>query len=184
MKLVVRNKAKHASVGLFALLTAGMGNCALADNSTRNFQLDAWSDNWFAAWNGEVLIVEDSVPITTERSFNKETASFSAQYPLHLNFLLKDFKENNTGLEYIGSRRQQMGDGGFIMQVHDQESGDVVAVSSAAMKCVVLHEAPLDKSCKNERDPQEGVAPCEHRSTPEPEDWKLGSFDDGDWIQA
>ena len=71
------------------------------------FQMEAWADNWFAAYSGEKLIVEDSIPITTERSFNAETITFAADYPLHLNFILKDFKENDTGLEYIGARNQQ-----------------------------------------------------------------------------
>ena len=57
--------------------------------------------------NGE-LVVEDSVSITTERSFNAETKEFRSQYPLHLAFVLKDFKENDSGLEYIGTDRQQM----------------------------------------------------------------------------
>lgn len=86
------------------------------DNETKVFQLDAWADNWFAAYLDESLIVEDSVPITTERSFNKETAIFTGSYPLNINVILKDFKENDTGLEYIGAGNQQMGDGGFILK--------------------------------------------------------------------
>ena len=120
---------------------------------TTSFQLDAWADNWFAAYLGEALIVEDSVSITTERSFNAETATFEASYPLNLNFILKDFKENDTGLEYIGEPNQQMGDGGFIMQLTDLSTGDVVAVSNAECACTVIHEAPLDKSCENESNP-------------------------------
>ena len=80
---------------------------------------DVWADNWFALYIGENLILEDSVPITTERSFNAETFTFSTDYPIQLNFIFKDFKENDTGLEYIGARNQQMGDGGFIAQFFD-----------------------------------------------------------------
>ena len=50
------------------------------------------------------------MPITTERSFNAETFVFNADYPLQLNFVAKDFKQDDTGLEYIGRRNQQMGD--------------------------------------------------------------------------
>ena len=57
--------------------------------------------------NGE-LVVEDSVSIDTERSFNSETVDFTAEYPLELAFVLKDFKENDSGLEYIGANNQQM----------------------------------------------------------------------------
>lgn len=145
------------------------------------FQLEAWADNWFAAYLGEDLIVEDSVSITTERSFNAETATFEASYPLQLNFILKDFKENDTGLEYIGTNRQQMGDGGFIMQLTDLDSGDVVAVSNAEWACTVIHEAPLDKSCESEANPVAGVAPCEFTDLGEPDGWKTADFDDSSW---
>ena len=63
-----------------------------------SFKLEAWADNWFAGYLGEELIVEDSVSITTERSFNAEMVTFNADYPLYLNFILKDFKENDSGL--------------------------------------------------------------------------------------
>ena len=58
--------------------------------------MDGWADNWFAAYLGETLLVEDSVSITTVRSFNAETVTFRADYPLHLNLILKDYKENET----------------------------------------------------------------------------------------
>ena len=159
-------------------------------NSTVNtegsliFKLDVWADNWFAAFLVKELIVEDSIPITTERSFNAETSTFKGDYPLHLNFILKDFKENDTGLEYIGRRNQQMGDGGFIMQLTDVSSGEVVAVSNTNWKCTVIHEAPLDKSCKNESNPRAGTSPCNFISLDEPGGWKEAGFDDGRWDNA
>lgn len=142
------------------------------------FQMEAWADNWFAAYLGEELIVEDSVSINTERSFNAEIATFEASYPLHLSFILKDFKQNDTGLEYIGARNQQMGDGGFIMQLTDLGSGAVVVVSNADWACTVIHEAPLDKSCENEPNPVAGVPPCAFSDLGEPEGWKTADFDD------
>lgn len=148
------------------------------------FQMEAWADNWFAAYLGEALIVEDSVSINTERSFNAETATFEASYPLHLNFILKDFKQNDTGLEYIGARNQQMGDGGYIMQLTDLSSGAVVAVSNADWACTVIHEAPLDKACENEPSPVAGTAPCEFIDLGEPEGWKAADFDDSSWTAA
>ena len=42
---------------------------------------EVWADNWFAFYLGERLIVEDSTPITTERSFNAEAFVFNADYP-------------------------------------------------------------------------------------------------------
>lgn len=148
------------------------------------FQLDAWADNWFAAYLGEELLVEDSVSITTERSFNAETVTFLADYPLHLNVILKDFKENDTGLEYIGERNQQMGDGGFIMQLTDMSRGNVVAVSNADWACTVIHQAPLDKSCEGESNPVAGEGLCDFISLEEPEGWKRLDFDDSSWQNA
>ena len=153
----------------------------ITEPAPTTFQLEAWADNWFAVYLGEELIVEDSVSITTERSFNAETATFEAGYPLTMNFILKDFKENDTGLEYIGERNQQMGDGGFIMQLTDLSTGDVVAVSNAEWACTVIHEAPLDKSCENEVNPVAGVAPCDYIDLGEPDGWKTADFDDSSW---
>lgn len=148
---------------------------------TVRFQMDAWADNWFAAYLDETLLVEDSVPITTERSFNAETVTFKADYPLHLNFVLKDFKENDSGLEYIGKPRQQMGDGGFIMQLTDLNTGKVVAVTNANWACTVIHTAPLDPACAKETRPVAGVAPCTFRDLGEPTGWKRIGFDDSQW---
>ena len=142
---------------------------------------DVWADNWFALYLGDELIIEDSVPITTERSFNAESFEFNADYPLQLNFVLKDFKENDTGLEYIGSQRQQMGDGGFIAQFVDTASGRLVAASSSDWRCLVIHQAPLDKACADESDPTAGIAPCTFSASEEPEGWKEPGFDDSNW---
>ena len=71
-------------------------------SGNHNFTLEAWADNWFAAYVGENLLIEDSVPITTERSFNAERVLFSEDYPIQLNLIIKDFKQNDSGLEYIG----------------------------------------------------------------------------------
>ncbi|NOK61587.1 MAG: hypothetical protein GFH27_549311n6 [Chloroflexi bacterium AL-W] len=162
-------------------IEAGTASTETDTVATSTFQLDAWADNWFAAYLGEELLVEDSVSIETERSFNAETTSFEANYPLHLNFILKDFKENDTGLEYIGEPNQQMGDGGFIMQLTDMSTGNVVAVSNADCDCMVIHEAPLDKACESESNPLAGTAPCEFSDSDEPNGWKLSDFDDSGW---
>ena len=145
---------------------------------------EVWADNWFAFYSGSSLIIEDSVPITTERSFNAESFIFKADYPLSLNFIVKDFKENDTGLEYIGSSRQQLGDGGFIAQFTDLKTGKVIAVTDSDWKCKVIHEAPLDNSCVNESDPQAGKAPCEYTALEEPENWQEKDYDDSDWKNA
>ena len=148
---------------------------------TRDIKVDVWADNWFAFYVGDQLIQEDSVSINTERSFNKETFTFTGELPLQVNMIVKDFKENDTGLEYIGTSRQQMGDGGFIVQMVDTQTGDVLAVSNNQWVCKVIHKAPLDKSCEKSSSPDED---CASEITAEPAGWQSASFDDSDWPAA
>ena len=124
------------------------------------------------------------MPITTERSFNSETFTFSASYPMSLNFIAKDYKQNDTGLEYIGTDRQQMGDGGFIDQFTNAETGELIAVTNSNWKCMVIHEAPLDKSCEKSSNPVAGEMPCGFTSLDEPTNWKELNFDDSGWNNA
>lgn len=142
---------------------------------------DVWADNWFAFYLGQKLIIEDSVPITTERSFNAESFEFNADYPLQLNFVIKDFKENDTGLEYIGTPRQQMGDGGFIAQFVDTSTGQAIAVSNSDWRCLVIHDAPLDKACEDDSNPTAGVGACKFLASEEPEGWKEPGYGDAGW---
>ncbi len=124
---------------------------------------------------------EDAVPITTERSFNAETISFRASYPLTIAVVAKDFKENDTGLEYIGTDRQQMGDGGFIAQIKEDVSGEVVVVTNAEWRGLVIHKAPTNKDCENSTAPTQD---CNSEISQEPGDWKTDSFDDSRWSGA
>lgn len=145
---------------------------------------EVWADNWFAFYLGDQLIKEDSVPITTERSFNSETFTFNASYPMTFNFIAKDFKENDTGLEYIGTQRQQMGDGGLIAQFTNVQTGEIIAVTDANWSCSVIHEAPLDKSCERESNPVAGTMPCGYTSLEEPTGWTSADFDFSTWSKA
>ena len=168
---------------LLAISTAYAQTITTTEGSL-TIRADVWADNWFAFYLDEQLVIEDSVPITTERSFNKESFTFNADYPLVLNIVAKDFKENDTGLEYIGSSNQQMGDGGLIAQFTDSDTGEVIAVTNSDWQCTVIHEAPLDKTCENEANPVAGEAPCEFESLDEPEGWKSAEFDSSDWSPA
>ncbi len=152
--------------------------------ATINVKAEVWADNWFAFYSGDQLVKEDSVSITTERSFNSETFTFSASYPLTLNFIAKDFKENDSGLEYIGTNRQQMGDGGLIAQFTNADTGELIAVTDSNWSCTVIHEAPLDKSCERESNPVAGQAPCGFTSLEEPLGWKDAGFDTSSWSNA
>ena len=94
--------------------------------TTARLKAEVWADNWFAFYVGDTKIAEDSVPITTERSFNADTFTFEARYPIEVNLVIRDYIQDDTGLEYIGTPNQQMGDGGFIMQLTDTATNRVV----------------------------------------------------------
>ena len=143
-----------------------------------------WSDNWFALYVDETLVKEDSVAITTERSFNSEVFSFDATYPLHINVVLKDYIQNDTGLEYIGTDRQQIGDGGFIAQFSDAATGTRIAVTNSSWKCTPIHIAPLEPACAAAANPTAGQGACTNTIVPEPDGWKTQGFDDTAWPAA
>ena len=147
------------------------------------YSADVWADNWFAFHVNGTEVAHDSVPITTERSFNSESFSFQADTPFTIGLIAKDFKENDTGLEYIGSRKQQMGDGGVILQVKDA-GGKVVAVTNKDWRCLVIHEAPLNKSCAQDRNPVAGQGACGFEASAEPQGWSAPGFDDSHWMAA
>lgn len=166
------------TLAIFALCSL----CATASGA-ETFSSDVWADNWFEMRIDGTQIAQDSVPITTERSFNSESFTFEAERPFVVGVVAKDFKENDTGLEYIGTRRQQMGDGGLILQIRDA-AGQTVAVSSADWACEVIHTAPLDKSCEASTNPMAGVGACTFDAMEEPDGWDTASFDASEWPQA
>lgn len=147
------------------------------------YAADVWADNWFELRINGALVAEDSVPITTERSFNAESFDFEAEPPFVMGLVAKDFKENDTGLEYIGTRRQQMGDGGVIAQLRNA-AGETVVVTDSTWQCLVIHTAPLDKSCEAEPNPVAGEGVCGFAIDDEPADWDQLGFDAEDWPAA
>jgi len=151
--------------------------------SADTYTADVWADNWFQFnINGE-LVAEDSVSITTERSFNAESFTFEATPPFVIGMIVKDFKENDSGLEYIGSKKQQMGDGGVIAQIKNSH-GELVAVTNENWRCLVIHEAPLDKRCADEKEPVAGVGHCGFAAIAAPAEWDLPGYDDIKWNKA
>ena len=174
---------------LAALLTISMaGSSQAADDATATpadgetaFTAEVWGDNWFALYVNGVLVGEDSVPITTERSFNAEVIEFSTTYPLTIGLEAKDFKETDSGLEYIGTDRQQMGDGGLIAQITDNSTGEVIAVTNEEWKALVIHQAPLNAECVDDVVPEDT---CEFESSEPPVDWTTADFDDTEWDAA
>lgn len=149
--------------------------------ATTEFKAEVWADNWFALYvNGE-LVGKDSVPITTERSFNAETITFTAAYPLTIAIEAKDFKETDSGLEYIGERNQQMGDGGIIAQITDLSTGKVVAVTNSGWQVLVIHRAPLNPDCEKAANPDTA---CRFEKTEAPAGWTSADFDASSWTPA
>lgn len=49
---------------------------------------------------------------------------------------------------------------------------------------MVIHEAPLDKHCKEETNPVAGVGRCELSKIEYPVGWDMSEFDDSGWINA
>lgn len=157
------------------------------------FVASVWADNWFALYVNGRLVGEDSVPITEIRSFNSETISFKARYPLQIAVVTRDYIENDSGLEYTGSLfglvklgswftlTQQIGDGGFIAQIAEAKSGEIVAVTSNEWRGLVVHKAPLNPECENSTAPLED---CRSRILEEPSGWREAPFDDTAWAPA
>lgn len=151
--------------------------------SAETLSADVWADNWFEMRIDGAQVAQDSVSITTERSFNAESFTFEAKRPFVIGLVAKDFKQNDTGLEYIGARNQQMGDGGVILQIKD-EAGETVVVSNDAWQCLVIHSAPLDKSCEGSSNPVAGEGACTFEASDEPDGWDTAEFDASDWPHA
>lgn len=175
-----KNKLSFKLIVMAFLLVTG---CSKAHNNP-GIKAEIWVDNWFEMYVNGKKVLEDSVPITTERSFNAETIVLPSTLPMTVAFMAKDFKENNTGLEYIGSRRQQMGDGGIIAQFRDNATGKILGQTDGKMRCLVVQRAPLDRACAKEKNPVAGEGVCGFVETKIPENWTAVGFDDSAWPAA
>ena len=170
------------TVATSATTVASMATESTTDAAqSTEFTAEVWADNWFSLYVNGVKVGEDSVPITTERSFNSETISFTATYPLTIAMVTKDYKQNDSGLEYIGTDRQQVGDGGFIAQITEASTGKVVATTNAGWRGLVIHQAPLSLSCEKSKSPD---TDCTSRISAEPSNWTSSAFDDSQWTAA
>ncbi len=193
---------RNLLIAAMALLPAEYGAIAQeSDEAERaegsseetEFTASVWADNWFALYVNGQLVGQDSVPFETIRSFNSDTISFRAAYPLTIAVVTKDYVENDSGLEYIGSLFgfarlwdgftlfQQMGDGGFIAQISETQSGEIVATTSEEWRGLVIHKAPLNPECEKSSQP---LKECEASIAEEPADWQAKDFDDSSWATA
>jgi len=145
------------------------------------FQAEVWADNWFSLYINGKKVGEDSVPITTEKSFNSEKIKFSATYPLTIGVIAKDFTENSSGLEYIGKQNQQIGDAGIIFQIREVSSGKVVAYSGRDWKVFTVNKAPLNPECVSSTNP---TYDCKYSNATIPTTWASATYNDSSWKNA
>jgi hypothetical protein len=64
------------------------------------------------------------------------------------------------------------------------EAGETVAVSNEQWQCLVIHSAPLDKSCEGASNPTAGEGACTFEASEEPNGWDTASFDASNWPEA
>ena len=150
-------------------------------SKTITFKAEIWADNWFALYVNGKKVGEDSVSIKTERSFNSETLTFKATYPLTIGIIAKDYVENSSGLEYIGKPNQQIGDAGISIQISEVKNGQVVAYSNSTWKVLVIDKAPLNQECVTSKNPS---AECQSSNIGLPKSWAISTFKDNNWGKA
>lgn len=146
-----------------------------------SFTAEVWADNWFALFVNGKKVGEDSVPITTQKSFNSETIKFTASYPLTIGIIAKDYVQSPSGLEYIGMSNQQIGDGGLIIQIKETVSNKLVAVSDGSWKAFVQNVAPLNPECEKSVNPDND---CKYKNSAIASSWAANTFKDTSWSNA
>jgi len=149
--------------------------------TTVSFSADIWADNWFAMYVNGVKVAVDPVPITTTKSFNKVSVTFKAKYPLTVAIIAKDYVENKSGLEYIGTPQQQIGDAGIVAQIHELSTGKLVGGTSKSWKSLIIFKAPLNQDCVKSSNP---LADCHSKTINTPSNWYSPSFNDKSWTSA
>lgn len=152
-----------------------------ATSKTLSFQAEIWVDNWFELYLNGKKIAQDSVPITTERSFNSAKVKFTATYPFTIGIIARDYTENASGLEYIGKANQQIGDGGFVLQIRELAKNTVIGVTDRSWKTLVINKAPLNPECVSSSKP---LVDCKSQQIATPTSWAQKTFNDKQWINA
>lgn len=87
----------------------------------------------------------------------------------------------SSGLEYIRTDNQQMGDGGFIAQITDTSTGKVVAKPGSDWRGLVINRAPLNLDCEKSADP---ATARQFELADEPANWTSATFDGSAWVTA
>ena len=168
---------------LAGVLALGIIPATSAPAATKiySFTAEIWADNWFALYVNGKKVGEDSTPFATERSFNSDSISFKASYPLTIGIMARDYVENSSGLEYIGKPNQQIGDGGIIAQIRDSESKQLITATNKSWKVFVTNKAPLNDDCVKSKNP---LLDCKTIVTKTSSSWYSSTFKDTSWKNA
>lgn len=172
---------KFLKLLLAVALFSALPTAEAATPKTISFTAEVWADNWFSLYVNGKKVGEDSVPITTQKSFNSEIIKFSATYPLTIGFIAKDYVQSPSGLEYLGTPNQQIGDGGIIFQIRETVSRKLVAVSDENWKVLVQNIAPLNAECEKSLIPD---SECKFKNISVPSTWSSAAFKDIAWVSA
>jgi phosphatidylethanolamine-binding protein (PEBP) family uncharacterized protein len=167
------------SIAVLATLFFPSESSAVAKSTS--FQAEVWADNWFSLYINGKLVGVDSTPFNTERSFNSEKITFKATYPLTVAVIARDYIENESGLEYIGKPNQQIGDAGFVLQIKDLSSGNIVGWTDKSWKSLVVQKAPLNSECVTSKAP---LTDCQFYTAANPKAWYSTTFKDSSWKTA
>jgi len=172
---------KILKVFLVFLLSFNMSQAQAVTTKTLSFTAEVWADNWFALYVNGKKVGEDSVSVTTQKSFNSEIIKFTATYPLTIGFIAKDYVQSSSGLEYIGMPNQQIGDGGLIFQITESISKKLVGVSDNTWKSFVQNIAPLNEDCAKSQNPD---VDCKYQNKVISSTWASSTFKDTSWVNA
>jgi len=172
---------RSLALAIAALLLPFATVAHAAVSKSISFQAEIWADNWFALYVNGKKVGEDSVPITTEKSFNSEKIKFTATYPLTIGLMAKDFVENASGLEYIGKSNQQIGDGGIVLQIRDLTTNQIVAYTDSTWKSLVVFKAPLNPECVTSKTP---LTDCKSQTIKNSTTWYSSTYKDSSWLNA
>jgi hypothetical protein len=184
LKLVLAALAVFPAGSVFAQGGSLVHEAAIAGDGALSITAEIWVDNWFQLYANGAPVFQDSVPYATERSFNAERVTLTADLPLTIAIEFRDFMQNDTGLEYIGTDRQKIGDGGAIAQFRNSATGAVVAVTNANWRCQVVQQAPMSDDCAAAANPEVGVGACASNTFAVSPDWTAPEFDDQTWEAA
>ena len=167
-------------MGMLSLVATSLPS-AQAAAKIYSFSAEIWADNWFALYVNGKKVGEDSTPFATERSFNSDSISFKASYPLTIGIIARDYVENASGLEYIGKPNQQIGDGGIIAQIRQIDTGQIVGSTNKSWKVFTTNKAPLNEECVKSGAP---LTDCKVQSVKAPTSWYSATFKDTSWKNA